>query len=85
MSDPTIDHDLIYPRDDENRFRLYALDSGSLNVLATVPSLEAVGTAIAQFREDLREIGATLADLGATGVLDAVEREWIINPFPRRL
>lgn len=85
MTFPPIAHDEIWPRDDEHRFRLYGLADGVQTVLAAAPTLEAIGTAIGQLHADMKEGGLRLADLGAIGILDAVEREWIVNPYPRTL
>lgn len=80
-----IDHDEIYPRDELHRFRLYGRRARGLSVLVAAPSLEAIGTAIGQLHEDQKEAGLKLGDLGATGILDVVEGEWIVNPWPRTL
>lgn len=82
MSFPPIDHDTIYPRDAEHRYRLYGrTERNRLMVLAAAPDLEGIGAAIGQLHADMKEAGLTLGALGATGILDAVEREWIVNPF----
>jgi hypothetical protein len=78
-----IDPDAVYPRDEAHRYRLYGRDGDALTVLACAPDPEGVGAAIAQLHADQREHGGTLGDLGQIGILDAVEREWIVNPFPR--
>lgn len=84
MPDFTIDHDLIYPRDDDHRFRIYARQGDKLDVLAVARDASSVGSAIFQLHDDQKENGETLGDLGALGVYDAVDREWIVLPWHRR-
>lgn len=82
MTDPPINHDLVYPRDALHRFRIYVRKGKTLTTLAAAPDMESVGCAIDTLDADQREHGETLGDLGALGVLDAVARTWIVNPFP---
>lgn len=77
-----IEHDAIWPRDEEHRYRLYALLDNSLNVLAAAPNPGGIGEAIFGFDDDLKEHGDALADLGRLGILDVIESRWIVNPFP---
>jgi hypothetical protein len=80
-----IDSDDLWPRDEEHRFRLYGRLGDELTVLAAASSPGGIGEAIIQIDLDQREIhpNRCLGDLGATGVLDAVERRWIVSPWHR--
>lgn len=78
-----LDHDAIWPRDEQHRFRLYGRTGDDLRVLAAAPSLEAIGTAIAGCDGDQREAGEEFGDLGQIGILDVIDRRWIVNPFPQ--
>ena len=78
-----IDHDLIYPRDDLHRFRLYGRTTAGLTVLAAAPDLSSVGVAIGQIHADIAAEGETLGDLGQTGIYNAIDRKWIVSPFTR--
>lgn len=83
--------DDVYPRDAENRYRIYALlGLGDLVILATAPDAGGVGQAILTLHEDQRNAGGTLGDLGRLGVLDTMPEgkpsrsgEWIVCPFDR--
>lgn len=82
-----IDEDAVYPRDEAHRYRVYARRgrgrSLELVVLACAGSSAALGVALVTLNEDERERGRRLSDLGAIGVLDAVDRRWIILPWHR--
>jgi hypothetical protein len=79
----SIPSDTLYPRDEENRFRIYANSADrDIRVLATTDA-EGLGPALLQLDNDEREHGRRLADLGAIGILDAVERRWIVLPWHR--
>lgn len=87
-ADPyVLDADVIYPRDDEHRYRIYARRGSGrtieLEVLACAGSPEALGLALVTLDEDEKEHGRRLIDLGAIGVLDAVDRRWIVMPWHR--
>jgi hypothetical protein len=79
----TIPEDAVYPRDEANRYRIYARRGDALNVLATAGSPEALGVALVQLDSDAAEVGERLSDSGAIGVLDAVARRWIVLPWYR--
>lgn len=87
MEPLTIPEDAVYPRDEEHRYRIYARRGRGrtmkLEVLACAGSKEALGVALVTLDEDEREHGRRLVDLGAIGVLDAVDRRWIILPWHR--
>ena len=78
----TIGHDELYPRDGQNRYRIYRLRKGALDVLGTTPTPGGVGVAIVGFSED----GEFEAN-DAVGVLDVLFRgpnqpgKWLANPF----
>lgn len=83
--------DEIYPRDLENRYRIYAVIGSSRTVLATTDSPGGVGTALIQLHEDQKELGRALSDHGRIGVLDVMpdgkphpRGEWIVLPWDRR-
>ena len=83
--------DDIYPRVEEERYRLYAVIGHERRILATAPSGAAIGLAIVTLHEDARSIGRRLADLGRIGILDvmpdgqpSVRGEWIVQPWDRR-
>lgn len=78
-----LDSDDLWPRDADHRFRLYARKGDSLDVLAAAPSMAAIGTAIGQLDTDARESGREFGDAGQVGVLDAVERRWVVKPWAR--
>lgn len=78
-----IETDALWPRDDEHRYRLYGRRGEDLRVLAAAGTPAGVGEAIFQLHRDAKEAGGTLGDDGVTGILDAVEREWIVVPWPK--
>lgn len=72
---------ITWPRDEENRYRLYLRQVEELSVLAAGPSLQAIGCAFGQLLKD-GEISAT----DRVGVLDTFASEdetgeWIVNPY----
>ena len=75
-----IEVDDLWPRDHRNRYRLYAVTGDKLEVLAAAPDLPGIGQAIATIDE---ETDGGLGTLGRTGILDAVERRWIVKPWER--
>lgn len=79
----TIDSDALWPRDEQHRWRIYARRGGHLDVVAATDCPEGIGPALVQIDADQREHGETLGDLGAIGVLDAVEGRWLILPWHR--
>lgn len=87
MDPVEIPEDAVYPRDEEHRYRLYARRGRGrnveLDVLACAGSPQALGLAIITLDQDEAERGRRLVDLGAIGVLDAVEHRWIIQPWHR--
>jgi hypothetical protein len=81
VSSFVLDSDVLYPRNDEERYRLYGLRGKALDVLATCGDLEAVGVAVGQLHEDAKAVGGVFGDSGSFGLLDSVAGEWIVNPF----
>jgi hypothetical protein len=79
----SIPEDVIYPRDDEHRYRIYARHGDEIEVLAVAGSPAALGVAVVQLDEDEADRGRRLVDLGAIGVLDAVRGRWLIMPWHR--
>jgi len=75
-----IPSDALYPRDDAHRLRIYARTADRLTVVAASDA-EGLGPALLQLDADERERGRRLVDLGAIGVLDSVERRWLIMPW----
>lgn len=78
----TIASDALYPRDEEHRLRVYARRGRRLRVIAAT-DWDGLGPCLRQLEEDERERGLRLSDLGAIGVLDAVEGRWIIPCWHR--
>lgn len=76
--------DQLWPRDEEHRYRLYARRGSQLEVLAAAGTPGGVGVAIFQLDADEREQGGALGDLGAFGILDVIERRWVVSPWHRR-
>lgn len=83
--------DDLYPRDDEHRFRLYAVVGDERDVLATAADMAAIGVAMGTIHEDMKAIGRRLCDYGRIGVLDTMPDgrphptgEWIVQPWDRR-
>jgi hypothetical protein len=80
----TIADDVYAPRCEEERFRIYARAGGELTLLATAGTPQALGLALMTQDEDCRAAGLRgIIDIGAIGVLDAVESRWIVMPFHR--
>ena len=78
-----IDHDDLYPRDEEHRYRLYARRGDELEVLATAGEPGGIGEAIVGLHEDEKRAGGRLPDRGAFGILDVIAGEWIVLPWLR--
>lgn len=85
--------DELYPRDLENRYRIYAIVGHARRILATTSTAGGVGEALVQLHEDQRSLEPPrrLADLGRIGVLDVLpdgephpKGEWIVMPYDRR-
>lgn len=74
----------VWPRDERHRYRVYLLAAGELTCVAACPRPGGIGVALVQLDDDERAVGSTLSGRGAVGVLDAVERRWIVKPFPRK-
>lgn len=72
----------LYPRDEAHRLRIYARRGDELRVVAAT-DIDGLGAALLQLDADEREHGQRLIDLGAIGVLDAVEGRWLILPWHR--
>jgi hypothetical protein len=81
----TLTSDQLYPRDAEHRYRIYEKNQdGDLRVLAATPTAAGIGVALVQLYEDqgsLEEIGEPRHALGPIGILDTIERKWIVHPF----
>lgn len=84
MSDFTIDHDDLWPRDEAHRYRLYAVRGDEREVLAATPTMGGIGLAIGIIHDDCKQAGKRLADLGMVGIYDAINGEWILLPFTRQ-
>jgi hypothetical protein len=91
MSLPPRHHgDDLYPRDLENRYRIYGVVGREQTILATTDSAQGIGLALVTIHEDQKSIGRRLADLGRIGVLDVMPNgapsptgEWIVTPYNR--
>lgn len=86
MRDYAIDHEDLWPRDEEHRYRIYAVrgDVQEMEVIAATSTPGGVGLALVTLHKELKLVGSRLSDLGQIGVLDVIERDWIILPFPRK-
>ncbi len=82
MSDYVIPSDALYPRDDAHRFRVYARKLDRLTVVAATDT-DGLGRTLLELDNDQREHGERLTDLGNIGILDAVERRWLVSPWHR--
>ena len=77
--------DDIWPRDDENRFRLYSLLGSDLEIVASAPDLESIGQAFGallgegQFEKDM-----TIGVLDTDGGEGFHSGTWLLNPYPTR-
>ena len=76
-----IDSDDLYPRTEEERFRIYARKGNQRPRVVATTDAEGLGSALLQLDADERERGRRLVDLGAIGILDAVERRWLVMPW----
>jgi len=76
--------DDLYPRDERERYRIYAVRGDEREILATAADAGGVGQALITMHEDCKEVDMRLADLGTIGVLDAVEGEWVVLPWGRK-
>ena len=72
----------VYPRTEEFRYRVYENGPGGLRCLAAAPA-SGLGLALVTLDADACEAGGRLDGAGTVGVLDAVERRWIVTPFRR--
>ena len=77
-----VDADALYPRDEENRYRIYLRQGEELKVIATAGDAEALGVALVTLHRDAAP--GRIYDDGSVGILDCVAREWIVLPWQRR-
>lgn len=89
------DHDALWPRNAENRYRIYARRGRKLTVLATAATPAGVGNALVSLDDDARKVDRRLVDEGAIGVLDVLPDystgqrvgkrggRWIVMPWHR--
>lgn len=81
--------DDIWPRDDENRFRLYALAGADLEIVASGPDLGSIGAAFSalleegQFDQDMT-IGVLDTGKEPAGGKHFHRGTWLLNPYPTR-
>ncbi len=82
--------DELWPRDAQNRYRVYAVVGDERTILCTASTAAGIGLAFVTLHEDQREIGRNLSDLGRIGVLDTMPGgephptgEWIVLPYDR--
>lgn len=87
----TLEHDTYAPRDEANRYHLFAVIGDERKLLATAASGPAIGLALVTLHEDAKAIGRRLVDEGRIGVLDVMpggkpgrRGEWIVQPYDRR-
>lgn len=79
----TVALDELYPRDARHRYRLYLYHDGELDCVAACPNPGGIGVALVQLHHDERAEGGSLSARGIVGVLDVLEDDWIVKPFPR--
>lgn len=85
----TIPHDIVWPRDELHRYRLYGRTGrDTLTVLTASPDPGGIGQAIVALHEDAKEVGRVLGDSGQIGVYDVLggltgRGEWIVLPWSR--
>lgn len=89
-----IDQDELWPRDEEHRYRIYAIRGAGRHpadreVLCATATAEGIGAALVQLHEDEKAAGRRLADRGRIGVLDVLggdggAGDWIVLPWDRR-
>lgn len=89
-----IEHEDLWPRDAEHRYRIYAVRGAGRSyedreVLCATASPEGIGAALVQLHEDEKAAGRRLADRGRIGVLDVLggddgKGDWIVLPWDRR-
>lgn len=87
----TIDHDDLWPRTPENRYRIYAVKGpGEMEVIATAEDAGGIGQALVGLNEDEKSRNRRLYDRGRIGVLDTMpggnpspHGEWIVLPWDR--
>lgn len=68
------------PRNERERYRIYEVLAGGVrHLLATTGTKEGIGTCLVTFFEEGEITPGT-----NVGVLDGIERKWIVNPYMRR-
>lgn len=70
-----------YPRDEQNRYRIYRLRRCRLEVMVTMPTPEGIGLALVTLTDE-----GEFDSYDAVGVLDTHGRRdiagtWIVNPY----
>lgn len=86
----SIPHDAHAPRTPEERYGLYVVAHRGARpeLVCTAPDGGGIGVALFQQDADALEAGGPpFASRGSVGVLDRIERRWIVNPYaggPRR-
>lgn len=85
-----IEHDDLWPRDEQHRYRVYGRIGDDLTVLFACPDPGGIGQGIVQLHADAKlcDPPRRLADHGRIGVLDVLggengRGEWIVLPFDR--
>lgn len=78
MSAGKLTTDAIWPRDEEHRYRLYAINGAgrALRVLAAAPDGAGIGTAMVTLAAE-----GEIEQVDRVGVLDAVAGSWVVNPW----
>lgn len=80
----SIPEEAFAPRVEEERYGVYLVDERDELRLVTTSDRDGIGAAILGQDEDAREAGlAGLRDLGRFGLLDRIERRWIVLPWHR--
>lgn len=84
--------DELYPRCEEERFRLYIRRNDELEILASAADMGGIGLAIGTIHDDCKNAGMRrFDDLGVLGILDTLAHapvitsgEWVVTPWERR-
>lgn len=91
-TDFEIEDDVLWPRDPDHRYRLYAIRGREREVLAAAPDAGGIGQMLVTLNDDEKALGKgrRLYDRGRLGILDVLPDgnpspagEWIVLPWDR--
>jgi hypothetical protein len=79
-----IPEDAFAPLTEEERYGVYVVAGGERPRLLATCARDGIGVAVLGQDDDAREAGLRgLIDLGCFGLLDRLERRWIVLPYGR--